>query len=112
MISMLRALSIRYIIDQKVLQEFLDTLVTIDEFRNDRNFIIHGQWIILMPEDIPAAMSLRPEAEAGGVVSERFPVWRLQEIVKGIESCRRQLLKLEADIRTSRDKFLRRHLKD
>jgi len=94
------------------LQDFLDLLATIDGYRLDRNFIVHGQWIILQPHSIPAAMSLRPEAEAGGVMSETFPVERLDEIIHHIEDSRNRVIALEDEIRTSRDKLLQQHPKD
>lgn len=111
MIPMVRALGMRNLVPDRV-QEFLDLLATVDGYRNDRNFIVHGQWLVLEPQNVPIAMSLRPEAEAGSVVSETFPNHRLNEIVHAIEDCRKRLLILEAELRTSRDKLLQRHPKD
>ena len=111
MIPMLRALGIRHLIPER-LQEFLDLLVAIDEYRNERNFIVHGVWLVLEPDSIPTALSLRPEAEAGGVVSEIFSRERLYYIIDGIEDCRHRLLKIEEEIKTSRDKLLQQHPKD
>jgi hypothetical protein len=109
MIPMLRALGLRNLIDDKI-QDFLDLLVAIDEYRGDRNFIVHGTWILL--NNIPAAMSLRQDAEPGKVVTETFPRERMYEIVHGIEQCRKKLLILEGGLRTSRDKLLRQHPRD
>ncbi len=111
MIAMLRALGIRHLVPEQ-LQDFLDLLATIEGYRLDRNFIVHGQWIILQPHSVPAAMSLRPEAEAGGVISETFPTERLYEIVHHIEDSRNRLIALEDAIRTSRDRLLQPHPKD
>lgn len=111
MTPMLRALGLRYLMPEH-LEEFLDLLATIDEYRLDRNFVVHGQWIILEPHSVPAAMSLRPKAEAGGVVSETFPVERLSEIVHHIEDSRHQLIAIEDKIKANREKWLRQHPKD
>jgi hypothetical protein len=111
MIPILRALGTRFLVPDR-LQEFLDDLVTVDGYRNDRNFIVHGTWLVLQPDDLPAAMSLRPEAEAGGVVTETFPPQRMREIIHAIRHCNRKFLNLESEIKTSRDKLLQQHPPD
>jgi hypothetical protein len=112
MIPMLRSLAIRHIADQTAFQEFLDDLATVDGYRNDRNFVVHGSWLVLQPENIPAAMSLRPEAEAGGIVTETFPTQRMREIIRAIRQYHKKFIALETVIRTSRDKFLRQLPRD
>jgi hypothetical protein len=112
MIPILRALGIRHIKDETRLQDFLDDLATVDGYRNDRNFVVHGTWIVAHPGNVPMSMSLRPEAEAGGVVTENFPQARLREIIRAIRRYHRKFLILEDDIQTSRDKLLRQHPPD
>jgi hypothetical protein len=105
MIPILRALGIRLLTPAR-LQEFLDLLITIDEYREDRNFIVHGTWFAVAPQSLPAAMSLRINADPGEVTSETFPADRMRNIVIGIEVCRQKVLSLEAELKTSRDKLI------
>lgn len=49
--------------------------------RDDRNFIVHGLWGTLLPDDIPMVASIRPKTDPGTVISEAFPQKRLREII-------------------------------
>jgi hypothetical protein len=56
------------------LETLTETLKKIDYLRDDRNFIIHGSWGLLLPDQDPFAMSLRAKGpKANEVVGESFP---------------------------------------
>jgi hypothetical protein len=109
--QMLRALAIRNLVPEK-LQNLLDVLNLIDQCREDRNFIVHGAWVVLLPEGTPQAMSLRPKAEPGEIMSEAFPARRMYQIIERMEECRLALVNLEAEIVASREKLLVRRSHD
>lgn len=66
----------------------------IAELQDSRNFAAHGLWGVLQPENVPVAMSLKPKAELGQIVSESFPKERMDAIYDGITKARRSALKL------------------
>jgi hypothetical protein len=111
MVQMLRALGTRNLIPEK-LQGFLDTLNLIEDCREDRNFLAHGTWLLLKPESHRIAMSLKPDAPPGDVISESFNADRMHQIAKSMEDCRISLVLLMNEIETSRDKLLTQHPKD
>jgi hypothetical protein len=64
-----------------LLRSYLSELFQrIDFVREDRNFIIHGSWGRVMPDNIPIALSLRPKDTPSTVVSETFPPERMRQI--------------------------------
>ena len=101
-IQMLRALATRHIADDKILSKFNDILVLIGELKDARNFIVHGVWGTLMPDDVPLALSLRPKAEPGVVVSETFPTERMNAISDGISAATQKLVDLPVALGSSR----------
>jgi hypothetical protein len=107
MIPMLREFAILLLAPER-LQDFLDLLITIDECREDRNFIVHGAWFVLRPANIPAAASLRPKSEKGEVITETFPPGRMHKLISDIEDCRFKIITLDHEITTLRDKLILR----
>lgn len=57
-----------------------DILDGIELLQDDRNFIVHGTWATMQRTGIPIAASLREKSDPDKVVSETFPMWRMQEI--------------------------------
>jgi hypothetical protein len=82
-LRILRALGNRHL-NEPLLHEFLSTMDKIEDRQEDRNFIVHGTWGTLMPDNLPLAMSLRPKAAPGEVISETFPPGRMNAIVREI----------------------------
>jgi hypothetical protein len=84
----LRTFSQRHISGDELtnLTEILDL---IELRQDDRNFIAHGTWAILHPDNVPVAMSLRQKSPPDKVITESFPEWIMCDII--------------ADIRKSRD---------
>jgi len=62
-----------------------ELLNKIDELRDDRNFLVHGTWRTLIPDNEPFGSSLRQKAEPGMVSSETFPEARMNEIIQNIK---------------------------
>ncbi|MEE9452752.1 MAG: hypothetical protein V3V13_00025 [Paracoccaceae bacterium] len=93
-IQMLRTLGERKISNQELLTSFNENLTLIGELKDGRNFIAHGVWGTLMPDNIPIALSLKPKSEIGEVVSESFPVERMEAIISGIRRTLDQLVNL------------------
>jgi hypothetical protein len=62
-----------------LLDDTLECAQLINGYKEDRNFIVHGSWGTLMPENVPVCASLRPQAPPGEVIAETFPknaCWR------------------------------------
>ena len=97
-IQLLRLIGPKNIEDDTLQTEFLDWLKVIDELKEVRNFIAHGVWGTLMPDDVPVALSLKPQAEAGEVISETFPRERMIATSEGIQSMLRNLIALPENI--------------
>jgi len=51
--------------------------------REDRNFIAHGLWGTMMPDNIPMVASARTKTEPGHIVCEAFPQERMRAIIDG-----------------------------
>ena len=85
-VQMLRALFPSRITDEKLLVEFKNTMNLIDELRDGRNFIAHGVWGTLMPDNVPVALSLKPKSDSDEVVSENFEPERMEAIETSIQT--------------------------
>ena len=101
-IQMVRALAIRHLADKKILSKLKEILVLISELKDNRNFIVHGLWGTMMPDNVPVALSLRPKAEPGVVVSETFPPERMKAISDGISVTTQKLVDLPVVLGASR----------
>lgn len=102
-IQLLRSLVITYC-RRKLLDDALDVLDLIRGYKEDRNFIVHGSWGTLMPENVPVCASLRPQGPPGEVISETFPKERMLAIINGILEAKDNLRTLMDAIDASRDK--------
>lgn len=98
-----RALAVRKLTGE-TLENFLTVMDVIENRQGDRNFIAHGLWAHLMPEDVPIAMSLKPKSEPGEVISETFPESRMVEILKDIIETKAALIEFKAGLAASRGK--------
>ncbi|GEM_PF-4522666 len=78
--------------DSLLLDYLCELYDRIDFIREDRNFIVHGSWGRVMPENIPIALSLRPKHTPSTVVAETFPQERMREIHEAIMDVKWRLL--------------------
>ena len=85
-IQLLRGIVSRRIPDKASLDKFNDMMKYVNELKDCRNFIAHGVWGTLMPDDIPVALSLKPKSNVGEVISETFSQERMDGIFGGIQS--------------------------
>jgi hypothetical protein len=99
LLRILRALGNRHL-EGPLLHEFLSAMDKIEDRMEDRNFVVHGTWGTLLPENIPVALSLRPKALPGEVMSETFPRHRMHEIVRDVMSGLEFLMKLMPQLKT------------
>jgi hypothetical protein len=87
-IEWLGVLGERYLPDGDYAKKFFETLARISELSDDRNFIAHGVWATLGPENHPVAMSLRKSTPLGKLVGETFSAERMRMILHDIEVAR------------------------
>jgi hypothetical protein len=86
-INILRGLGPRHLEKEKAddLNALLNTIV---DLYSDRNFIAHGKWGTLLPDNLPAAASLREKVDATfnptHVMVETFPKQRMIAILREI----------------------------
>lgn len=84
-VQLLRGIGPRHIPNKALVAKFNETLNYVDELKECRNFIAHGVWGTLMPDDIPVALSLKPKSDVGEVISETFSQQRMEGILEGIQ---------------------------
>jgi hypothetical protein len=54
-------------------------------YQEDRNFIVHGSWGTLAPDNVPICTSLRPKSPTPGeVIAETFTEERMLNLINGI----------------------------
>ncbi len=82
-VQLLRAIAPRYLTDSQ-LDHLLSALDIVDGLREDRNFIVHGTWHVILPEGQPWAASIRPSANPNEVITECFPPKRMRNIIQMI----------------------------
>ena len=70
-LEMLNVLAKRYLAPRGA-ADLRKVLSLIGELQADRNFIVHGNWGTIFPENVPAAMSLRPKTPPGTIMTETF----------------------------------------
>jgi hypothetical protein len=92
--QMLRFLGQRHIANDDLRNQFRKALAYVDEIKDVRNFIAHGVWGTLMPEDIPVALSIKAKSDTGEVISETFSRKRMEETLAGIQKTIRYLVAL------------------
>jgi hypothetical protein len=80
-VRMIRELAKRHIRHRAIREQLLEVITVIEELQGDRNFIAHGVWSTMMPDDIPMVLSLRVSAEPGHITSEIFPKERMETLI-------------------------------
>jgi hypothetical protein len=77
------------------------TLDEIDVLRDDRNFIVHGNWARIFPEWTHVVASLRPKGLAPDqAVTETFSETRMRAIIDGIDRTKWTLIELMRELHT------------
>jgi hypothetical protein len=84
-ITLLRSLAHAYLSEEDFNEVETRLLYYIAIYQEDRNFIVHGSWGTLMPENVPVCTSLRPNSPTPGeVIAETFPEERMINLINGI----------------------------
>ncbi len=81
-VRMLRELAKRHIRHRAMREQLLEVITAIEELHGNRNFVAHGVWSTIMPDEIPMALSLRIAAEPGHITSEPFPKERMVALIE------------------------------
>jgi hypothetical protein len=102
-VELLRALVNTYCAED-LLEDMLRVIDFIGGYKEDRNFVVHGSWGTLTPENVPVCGSIRPKAPPGEVVVETFPKERMLAIINGILEAKQNLRTLTGMIEGSRNK--------
>jgi hypothetical protein len=102
-IDLLRALANTYL-KGDLLSDILQCIEFISGYKEDRNFIVHGAWGTLMPENVPVCGSIRPKAPPGEIISETFPKQRMLDIINGILEAKNNIRTLTDLLDASRNK--------
>jgi hypothetical protein len=101
-IEMLGPLSEKFLPDGPFANALFEALGRIGELAEDRNFIAHGVWATLKPEDVPIATSLRPKSIPNRVVAETFPQERMDSILHDIAVAHNIIVRLPIELAATR----------
>ncbi len=93
-IQLVRTLGPFHISDEALLNGFNETIKYAEELKGHRNFIAHGVWGTLMPDNTPVALALKPKSEIGEVISETFSPERMEGIADGIRLMHKRFVDL------------------
>lgn len=104
-VDLLRALVNTYC-REDLLDDILQAIDFISGYKEDRNFVVHGSWGTLTPDNVPICGSIRSKGPPGEVVVETFPKERMLNIINGILEAKQNLRTLMDLIETSRKKGL------
>jgi hypothetical protein len=105
-VDLLRALINTYCAEE-VLDAFLGVMDFIGGYKEDRNFVVHGSWGTLTPENTPVCGSIRAKSpKPDEVVFETFPRERMLAIINGILEAKENLRTLMDMIEGSRKKHV------
>jgi hypothetical protein len=80
-----------------------------DMRREDRDFIAHGMWTTLMPENVPMAASIKPNSPDGTVATETFPEPRMKLILEEIIRAKDEIFAARNAHAASQDESAERH---
>jgi hypothetical protein len=80
------------------------TLDLIELRQDDRNFIMHGVWGTLMPDNEPSAASFRAKSAPDEVISETFSEARMRQIINDIHSAKDDIRAWMSWLESSRGK--------
>jgi hypothetical protein len=73
-------------------------------YQEDRNFIVHGSWGTLAPDNVPICTSLRPKSPTPGeVIAETFTEERMLNLINGINEAITGIKILMARLGADRD---------
>ena len=103
-VEWLRALGERYLPEGKCAKAFFEALARISELQDDRNFIAHGVWGRLQPDDQPIAMSLRKDTAPGKIVGETFPDARIKAMIHDMSVADSAIKRALAQLSSLRDR--------
>lgn len=105
-ITLLRSLAHAYLSEEDFDEVETHLLYYIGIYQEDRNFIVHGSWGTLMPENVPVCTSLRPKSPTPGeVIAETFPEERMINLINGINEAITGLKLLMARLDTANKKW-------
>lgn len=103
-VEMLSPLAEKFLPDGKLANNLFETLGRIQELSEDRNFIVHGVWQTLLPDNLPIASSLRPKTQPNLIVAETFPPERMEDMLHDINLAHRILSAMPAELAALRGK--------
>jgi hypothetical protein len=105
-LNILRGLGQRHL-DVEKFNDLSNLLGTIQDLYVDRNFIAHGKWVTLLPQNVPAATSLREKVDKifdqADVIAETFPKDRMQVIIREIVISMNAIIQIIQEHATLRD---------
>jgi len=104
--QMLRPLGARYLASAEAAY-FNELLNRVGDLQANRNFIAHGIWGTIQPENVAIAMSLRPEATLGEIMSETFPSPRMEDILADIGRVIHELVKFRDALASLRQRSVK-----
>jgi hypothetical protein len=89
-------------------EQFSITMGKLEDLYSYRNMFAHSHWVTVLPDDLPAALSMRdklPEsADKSEVVATLFTPELMTGIIKNIMVATNSLIKLRDDVGPSPDK--------
>jgi hypothetical protein len=103
-VEWLRTLGERYLPDGKYAEAFFEALTRISELQDDRNFIAHGVWGRLQPDNLPIAMSLRKDTAPGKIAAETFPDTRMKAMIHDMSVADDAIKRALAQLPSSHDR--------
>jgi hypothetical protein len=106
-IAHLRSIASRHLANHDKLEGLLVALDALDACREDRNFIVHGSWGTLHPEDVPIAASIRSKSKPDEVTNETFPAQRMHGLISVIVEMRVMLYTLLDELEAAPDTLLK-----
>lgn len=104
-VRMIRELAKRHIRHRAIREQLLEVITVIEELQGDRNFVAHGVWSTMMPDDIPMVLSLRVSAEPGHITSEIFPKERMETLIETTREIDAALDDLPAALDASKKRY-------
>ena len=104
-LEMIETFAPRRLGNPKLREKIFEAIDIIRIRQADRNFIIHGSWGTMVPQGVPAAMSLKDDSSPDDVVTETFPEGRMREIINDLETALERLRQVLRELPPSPDKL-------
>lgn len=98
-IAMLQTLVPRHC-DNFQSRAILGALAYVELIREDRNFIAHGLWGTLRPDNVMMVASVRVKSDPENIVCEAFPPERMRAIISGTSQVMKILRRFVPERRT------------